>query len=57
MAIHGSFGGLEVTRGAGFDLDKTEDFPIPADEIEFAAMMRGVVVAGDDGVAPPAKVK
>ena len=41
IAIHGSFGRPEVTLRPSFYLDKTQDVPIPADEIEFAAMIRG----------------
>jgi len=57
IAIYGGFGGFEVTLRPSFHLDKTQDVPIPADEIELAAMIGGAVVARDDRVAAPAKVK
>ena len=40
MTIYG-FGGLDVMRRPSFHFDKTQDVPIPADKIEFAASMRG----------------
>jgi hypothetical protein len=57
MTIYGGFGRLDVMRRPSFHFDKTQDVPIPADKIEFAAIMRGAVVAGDDRIAPPAQVK
>jgi hypothetical protein len=46
MTIHGGFRRLDVRRRPNFHFDKTQDVPIPADKIEFAAIMRGAVVAG-----------
>jgi hypothetical protein len=51
MTIYGGFGRLDVMRRPSFHFDKTQDVPIPADKIEFAASMRGAVVAGDDRIA------
>jgi hypothetical protein len=45
--IDGGFGGLYVTRGAGFDFDETENVFVPADEVNFAAAAGGAEVAGD----------
>ena len=44
-------------RRPSFHLDKTQDVLVPADKIEFAAMIGGAVVARNDGVAPPAQIK
>ena len=41
MTIYGGFGRLDVMRRPSFHFDKTQDVPIPADKIEFAASMRG----------------
>ena len=57
MAVYGGFGGLEIACCPGFHFNDTQHVPIPADEIEFAAMVGGAIVAGDDRIAAPAKVK
>ena len=38
MTIYGGFGRLEVRRRPSFHFDKTQDVPIPAGKIEFAAI-------------------
>src|SRR5208283_3679202 len=57
VAIYGSFGGLHVARRASFHFDNTQDVPIPADQIEFAAIMWRTVISGDHGVSPAAQVE
>src|SRR5208337_3729653 len=57
IAIYGGFRGLRITLAASLHFNKTQDVPIPAGQIEFAAMMRRAVVARDDHVAATAQVK
>jgi len=55
IAVDGGLGGLEGMRRPGFYFDKTKHVPLPADKVEFAAMVRGAVVARDDRVSAMAK--
>ena len=57
FAVDGGFGGLDGARGTGFHLDEAENVFVPADQIEFAAMIGRSVVAGDDNVAEAAEVE
>src|SRR6267378_6513023 len=47
VAIHGGFGGLYVTRGAGFHLNKTQRVFVPSDQIQFTAMMWRTIIPRD----------
>lgn len=39
VMIHGGFSRLDVSCGAGFDFDEAKDIFVPADKIQFAAMV------------------
>ena len=57
IPIYGGLRGLDGAGGASFHFHKAENVAIPADQVEFSAMMRGAVVAGDHGVAAAAEVE
>lgn len=56
-AIHGSFSGFDVVRGASFDFDKTEHIFLPADQIDFSAMIGRAEIARDHYVSVTAQIK
>jgi hypothetical protein len=39
VEIYGGFGGFVIMRSSGYHFDKTQDILIPADQIQFAAMV------------------
>jgi hypothetical protein len=51
IAIDGSLGRPEVRVASGRQLDQTQDIPLPADKIEFAAMLQGGIIARDHRIA------
>lgn len=59
LPINGGFGWFDVMRGAGLDLDETENIFVPSDEIDFSMMPRRAVVTGDYHVtfAPEIEVR
>ena len=57
VAIHGGFNGLNGARGTGLYFDEAEHLLVPADQIEFSAMMWRTIVPGDDDVAFPSKIE
>ena len=56
-AVNGGFGGFDIAGGARLDLDETKNIFLPANQVEFAAMIRGAVVAGNDHVSVAAKIE
>jgi hypothetical protein len=55
IAIQSGFRGLDGACDASRQPNETQRVPVPSEEVEFAAMMRRPVVAGDHGAAAPAK--
>jgi hypothetical protein len=51
IAIDGGLGRPEVRVASRLHLDKTQDIPLPADKIEFAAMMQGGIIARNHRIA------
>ena len=57
IAVHSGLSGLEVPFGASLDLDKTQDIPVPADQIQFAAMIGRAKISRNDRITPPTKIE
>src|SRR5438477_11606662 len=57
VAIYGGGSGFHVTRGARLYFNEAQNFPIPADQIDFPMMPRGAKVARDDDVSASPQIK
>ena len=57
IAVHGGLSRLEVALGTGLDLDKTQDIPLPSDQIQFAAVIGRAKISSNNRITPPAKKK
>jgi hypothetical protein len=55
--IHRCLGGFHVARRSRFYFDDAQNLAVPADQIEFPAMMWRTKIASYDGLTAPPKIE